>query len=283
MEFEQGPVALKLTQHLDPFLSIHPLKMSAPRPQSMRWYKKAAFDAPELNSPQPCAHGAGCEYKATDRETGEQVDGCCAFVHPGEEGTGRRLFEERVTQNEDGTKTVQPACVRLTGRAGFYERRRLRLSWRAWCEREGIPYRPNSAEERVEITPAVERLIQAAVERALASQGDRTPQRPPRPASTNAPPRPRGPRFVDEEESAAGAPAAGGGFRGRGRGAARVHSSYRGPRGGGGRGRSGGRRSDDDMPPLVPLVTTGQCDLSSGNCGNCECDEGYISATPAVM
>jgi len=273
----------------------------------MRWYKKAAFDAPELNSPQPCAHGAGCEYKVADRETGEQVDGCCAFVHPGEEGTGRRLFEERVTENEDGTKTVQPACVRLTGRAGFYERRRLRLSWRAWCEREGIPYRPNSAEERVEITPAVERLIQAAVERALASQGDRTPQRPPRPASTNAPSRPlRGPRFVDEEESPAGAPAAGGGgFRGRGRGAARVHSSYRGPRGGGGGqqprdvsggagsgraeswqprgGRGGGRRSDDDMPPLVHLVTTGQCDLSSGNCGNCECDEGYISATPAVM
>ena len=276
MEFEQGPVALKLTRYVDPFLSIHPLKMSAPRPQSMRWYKKAAFDAPELNSPQPCAHGAGCEYKATDRETGQQVEGCCAFVHPGEEGTGRRLFEERVTENEDGTKTVQPACVRLTGRAGFYERRRLRLSWRAWCEREGIPYQPNSAEEHVDISPAVERLIRVAVERALASQGDRTPQRPPRPASTNAPPRPpRGPRFVDEEESAAGAPAAGGGgFRGRGRDAARVHSSYRGPRG-------GGRRSDDDMPPLVPLVTTGQCDLRSGNCYN-ECD-GCAFAPPEVI
>jgi molecular chaperone DnaJ len=50
---------------------------------------------------------------------------------------------------------------------------------------------------------------------------------------------------------------------------------------GGGRGRR--TRSEDVMPPLVPLVTTGQCDLSSGNCGNCECDEGYISATPAVM
>ena len=275
MEFEQGPVALKLTQHVDPFLSIHPLKMSAPRPQSMRWYKKAAFDAPELNSPQPCAHGAGCEYKATDRETGEQVDGCCAFVHPGEEGTGRRLFEERVTYNEDGTKTVQPACVRLTGRAGFYERRRLRLSWRAWCEREGIPYRPNSAEERVEITPAVERLIQAAVERALASQGDRTPQRPPRPASTNAPPRPpRGPRFVDEEAGGGGGGGGGGGrggFRGRGRG-----------RGGGG-GGGNRRRNDDEMPPLVPLVTTGQCDIGSGNCGNCECDVDYESATPAAM
>jgi hypothetical protein len=128
----------------------------------------------------------------------------------------------------------------------------------------------------VDISPAVERLIRVAVERALASQGDRTPQRAPRPASTNAPSRPpRGPRFVDEEESAAGAPAAGGGgFRGRGRDAARVHSSYRGPRG-------GGRRSDDDMPPLVPLVTTGQCDLRSGNCYN-ECD-GCAFAPPEVI
>jgi hypothetical protein len=268
MEFKQGSRS-KIDSACGTFLSIHPLKMSAPRPQSMRWYKKAAFDAPELNSPQPCAHGAGCEYKTTHRETGEQVEGCCAFVHPGEEGTGRRLFEECVTENEDGTKTVKAACVRLTGRAGFYERRRLRLSWRAWCEREGIPYRPNSADEHVEITPAVERLIQAAVERALASQGDRTPQRAPRPASTNAPPRaPRGPRFVDDETPAAAAVAGGGGsgFRGRGRGAARVHSSYRGPR------VSGRRPNDDEMPPLVPLVTTGQCDLGSGNCDNCECD-----------
>jgi hypothetical protein len=114
---------------------------------AFRWYKKAAFDAPHLNSPQPCAHGAGCAYTVKDKETGEQVAGCCAFVHPGEEGTGRRLFEERTTTNEAGETTVQKACVRLTGKAGFYERRRLRLSWPAWCERQGIAYTANPPAE----------------------------------------------------------------------------------------------------------------------------------------
>jgi hypothetical protein len=120
--------------------------MSAP----LRWYKKAAYDAPQLNSPQPCAHGAGCAYTVKDKETGEQVAGCCAFVHPGEEGTGRRLFEERTTTNEAGETTVQKACVRLTGKAGFYERRRLRLSWPAWCERQGLSYTPNEPVVREE-------------------------------------------------------------------------------------------------------------------------------------
>jgi hypothetical protein len=86
-----------------------------------------------------------------DKETGEQVAGCCAFVHPGEEGTGRRLFEERTTTNEAGETTTQKACVRLTGKAGFYERRRLRLSWPAWCERQGIPYTANAPREPTQV------------------------------------------------------------------------------------------------------------------------------------
>jgi hypothetical protein len=121
---------------------------------AFRWYKKAAFDAPQLNSPQPCAHGAGCAYTVKDKETGEQVAGCCAFVHPGEEGTGRRLFEERSTTNEAGETTVQKACVRLTGKAGFYERRRLRLSWAAWCERQGLSYTANQAAPPARPRPA---------------------------------------------------------------------------------------------------------------------------------
>ena len=56
------------------------------------------------------------------------------------------LFEERTTTNEAGETTVQKACVRLTGKAGFYERRRLRLSWPAWCERQGLSYTANPAE-----------------------------------------------------------------------------------------------------------------------------------------
>ena len=91
-----------------------------------------AMNAPELNSPQPCEHGAGCTYY-----------GSCRFVHPGEEGTGRMLFEERVVTNEDGSSFTQAACVRLIGAAGFYRRRRAQMSWPEFCARNSIPYTPN--------------------------------------------------------------------------------------------------------------------------------------------
>ena len=145
----------------------------------MRWYKNPKFDAPELNSPQPCAHGAGCDYKIKDKTTGELVRGCCAFVHPGEEGTGRRLFAERTTTNEAGEARHQPACVRLTGaQNGFYERRGRRIPWPVWCEQKGIPYEANppttlAAREpdAVELTPAMKRVVEAAVAKALAAAG----------------------------------------------------------------------------------------------------------------
>jgi hypothetical protein len=108
---------------------------------AIRWFKNAEFDAPALNSPQPCIHGAGCVFTIKNAE-GKVVPGCCHFVHPGEEGTGRMRFPPQV-----GPKgaIIKPACVRLTGKAGFYERCRLKMSWQAWCERENIPYTPNKA------------------------------------------------------------------------------------------------------------------------------------------
>lgn len=106
---------------------------------TIRWFESTALDKPELRSPQPCKRGIHCDYKLTDEATGELVRACCSAVHPGEEGTGRRLFPARIT--EDGRE--QPACVRLTGAShGFYERRRLRLSWAEWCERHDIPFTP---------------------------------------------------------------------------------------------------------------------------------------------
>ena len=139
-------MTVKIEGRMPPFLQHKQASiMSASAP--FRWYKKAAFDAPQLNSPQPCSHGAGCNYTVKDKETGEEVAGCCAFVHPGEEGNGRRLFEARTSKNEAGETITQKACVRLTGKAGFYERRRLRLSWPAWCEQKGLPYTPNPDEK----------------------------------------------------------------------------------------------------------------------------------------
>jgi hypothetical protein len=103
---------------------------------TIRWFESAALDAPELKSPQPCPRGIHCNYMINISDQWEP--GCCRGVHPGEEGNGRRLFPARTL--DDGRE--QPACVRLTGMADFYERRRLRLSWGQWCERQGIPFTP---------------------------------------------------------------------------------------------------------------------------------------------
>ena len=110
----------------------------------IRWFESKALDAPELKSPQPCKRGIHCDYKI-ENELGELVSACCRNVHPGEEGTGRRFFPARQLKETgpEATFREQPACVRLTGAAnGFYERRRLRLSWAQWCEKKGIPFTP---------------------------------------------------------------------------------------------------------------------------------------------
>jgi len=109
---------------------------------AIQWYNNPKFDAPELGSPQPCIHGAGCVFTVKNAE-GVVVPGCCRYVHPGEEGNGRRLFPESVINGQH-----KNACVRLTGKAGFYERCRLRLPWQEWCARNNIPYTPNKAGER---------------------------------------------------------------------------------------------------------------------------------------
>lgn len=109
----------------------------------IKWYENAAWDAPELRSPQPCIHGAGCVF--TVKRDDKILPGCCSFVHPGEEGTGRRFFPER--RLPDGR--VQPACVRLTGAANqFYERRGRKIPWQQWCAEKGIPFTPNKPGEK---------------------------------------------------------------------------------------------------------------------------------------
>ncbi len=95
--------------------------------------KEINLDAKELNSPQPCSHGMNCTYK--------KAGAVCAFVHPGEEGVGRHYFPARIT--DDVSKKIwQPPCVRLIGTkekpCGFYERRRLGLTWPEWCAKKGI-------------------------------------------------------------------------------------------------------------------------------------------------
>lgn len=83
----------------------------------------SAFSAPEMNAPRPCKHASNCYYNGA---------GGCAFVHPGEEGIGFKIFPAR-TVRADGKETWQKATVRLIGGAQFYERRRLKMSWPEWC------------------------------------------------------------------------------------------------------------------------------------------------------
>jgi hypothetical protein len=84
------------------------------------------------------------------------------MVHPGEEGNGRRLFPAR---NKDGRQ--QPACVRLTGNAGFYERCRLKQPWRIWAAAHEIPLPPADVKweqvKRKPITKANQELKAAGV------------------------------------------------------------------------------------------------------------------------
>ena len=156
-------------------IEIQPLaKQVTAMSTAIRWFENPAFDAPELKSPQPCIHGSGCVFTMKNAE-GKPIPACCRFVHPGEEGTGRRLFPERTLRDtlRDGEgKIVQPACVRLVGKAGFYERQRLRMPWQEWCARQGIPFTPNKPGvfrepvKRIQIgghsSPAVEPLSAVA-------------------------------------------------------------------------------------------------------------------------
>lgn len=83
------------------------------------------FSAPELNAPRACAHGSNCYYNGPNG---------CVFVHPGEEGIGMKIFPSRSSKDQQtGRETWQKATVRLIGGASFYERRRLKMSWPAWC------------------------------------------------------------------------------------------------------------------------------------------------------
>jgi hypothetical protein len=107
------------------------------------------FSAPELNAPRPCAHASNCYYNGPNG---------CAFVHPGEEGTGMKIFHARVVR-ENGKETWQKATVRLIGGAAFYERRRLKMSWPQWCALPKNAHLPKPG--KAQLAPAAEPLAPA--------------------------------------------------------------------------------------------------------------------------
>ena len=133
---------------------------------SFDWSSQPELNDLKYNSPRPCNHGANCVYSNPTR--------CCAFVHPGEEGTGRKLFPAFIRKNNDGTSVWMPAAVRLIGGASFYERRRLNLSWPEWCFRQGLPgptRRPARAEKiNLEVSQAPEMVFNGQLSQVEADQ-----------------------------------------------------------------------------------------------------------------
>ena len=117
---------------------------------------------PSLNSPIPCIWGANCYYA-----------NCCRFVHPGEEGTARKLFPSR-SYIDNGVQVWEPPTVRLIGHARFYERRRLRLSWPQWCKRVGLSVPSEDidkilAEAKVKVHTNIYNVVKDALEGGVMS------------------------------------------------------------------------------------------------------------------
>lgn len=118
-----------------------PITWSSP---PFSWPAEPELDEKSLNSPQPCQHGGNCTYK--------KEGACCAFVHPGEQGTGRVFFPAR-TVTADGKQIYQKAAVRLVG-SSFYERRRLGMSWPEWCAKKGFKASPQPVPQPLPAVPS---------------------------------------------------------------------------------------------------------------------------------
>jgi hypothetical protein len=110
-----------------------------------------AWNQPSLKSPMPCANGVLCTKDN------------CHGVHPGEEGIKRLYFPGRMLRDlKTGEMIQQGPCVRLVGKnkedvPGYYRRRTAKMSWPAWCAKEGVasalPQSPQSP------SPSPEALI----------------------------------------------------------------------------------------------------------------------------
>ena len=96
-------------------------------PASAGVWSGSADQLKRYNAPSPCKWNDACVYTQ-----------CCGFVHAGEEGTGLKYFPGRSVTASDGKQFWESPCLRLIGSPNFYERRRLHLSWPAWCRRKGI-------------------------------------------------------------------------------------------------------------------------------------------------
>ena len=120
------------------------------RMNKLKWYSSEKMDREGMGSPQPCKRGISCDYRVNGERT------WCRYVHPGEEGTGRRLMTEK--RKEDGT--VMREKVHLTGQhqcagGGWVGRMKERMSWPEWAEKHGLNWDKDAGQvEIVELSKA---------------------------------------------------------------------------------------------------------------------------------
>jgi hypothetical protein len=135
-------------------------------PASAGAWTGSADQLKRYNAPSPCKWNDACVYTQ-----------CCGFVHAGEEGTGLKYFAGRSVAASDGKQFWESPCLRLIGSPNFYERRRLHLSWPAWCKRQGIALpvplceRPTTIyrrKEQKDLPPTLEELTKHEETQQLA-------------------------------------------------------------------------------------------------------------------
>jgi hypothetical protein len=89
------------------------------------WTYDEDLDNPRYKSPVACSFGSNCRF-----------DGCCKFVHPGEQGVSRVLIPAHSFETSDGRTIWISSTVKLLDvdnkPAPYYERRRMNMSYSEW-------------------------------------------------------------------------------------------------------------------------------------------------------
>ena len=145
------------------------------RMNKLKWYSSEKMDREGMGSPQPCKRGISCDYRVNGERT------WCRYVHPGEEGTGRRLMTEK--RKEDGS--VMREKVHLTGQhqcagGGWVGRMKERMSWPEWAEKHGLNWDKDAGQvEIVELSKAGQGQGQGQGVRVAAASTARLAEYPP--------------------------------------------------------------------------------------------------------
>jgi hypothetical protein len=114
-------------------------------------WEDAHLNAPKYDSPIPCTHGTNCFYHGKMGSNGTWNEDYCRRVHPGEEGSGRKIFHARYRGEQDKARLLPFPGEQ---RASFYDRTFRKMTWPQYCEYRGwpVPKRPSATIEDENLT-----------------------------------------------------------------------------------------------------------------------------------